>query len=90
MSFKRWNRSPSKKAPTKSWQPDEMKIIGWCMNNKIKISISPDWKHTLGYWQIDIDIKGRIHNDPTRYNNEDVLNKKLEYYKYYYDKHNKQ
>ena len=50
----------------------------------------PDWKHVLGYWQIDIDIKGRIHNDPTRYNNEEVLNKKLEYYKYYYDKHNKQ
>ena len=90
MSFKRWNRSPSKKAPTRSWQPDEIKLIGWCMNNKIKISISPDWKHVLGYWQIDIDIKGRIHNDPTRYNNEDVLNKKLEYYKYYYDKHNKQ
>ena len=90
MSFKRWNRSPSKKAPTRSWQPDEIKLIGWCMNNKIKISISPDWKHVLGYWQIDIDIKGRIHNDPTRYNNEEVLNKKLEYYKYYYDKHNKQ
>ena len=60
------------------------------MNNKIKISISPDWKHVLGYWQIDIDIKGRIHNDPTRYNNEEVLNKKLQYYKYYYDKYNKQ
>ena len=28
MAFKRWNKSPSKKPPVKSWQPDEMKIIG--------------------------------------------------------------
>ena len=57
MAFKRWQRSPSKKAPVR-------------------------------YWQIDINIKGRTHSDPTRYSGEDVLNKKLEYYKYYYYKHN--
>ena len=88
MAFKRWQRSPSKKAPVRYWQPDEIKIIGWCMNIGIKISIMPDWDHVLGYWQIDINIKGRTHSDPTRYSNEDVLNKKLEYYKYYYYKHN--
>ena len=90
MAFKKWQRSPSKRPPEKVWTLEEMKIIGWCLNNEIKVGVSPDWKGGLNDWQIDIDIKGRIHNDPTRYNNEDVLNKKLEYYKYYYDKHNKQ
>ena len=85
MAFKRWQRSPSKKAPVRYWQPDEIKIIGWCMNIGIKISIMPDWKHVLGYWQIDINIKGKTHSDPTRYSGEDVLNDKiLEYYKHYY------
>ena len=88
MAFKRWQRSPSKKAPKRAWLPDEMKIIGWCMSVGIKISIMPDWKHALQYWQIDIDIKGKTHNDPTRYSSEDVLNKKMEYYKYYYYKQN--
>ena len=26
MAFKRWNKSPSKRPPVKSWQPEEMKI----------------------------------------------------------------
>ena len=88
MAFKRWQRSPSKKAPKRAWSPNEIKIIGWCINIGIKISIMPDWEHVLGYWQIDINIKGRAHSAPTRYSGEDVLNKKLEYYKYYYYKHN--
>tara|TARA_Y100000592_G_C5225281_1_gene201315 strand:- start:154 stop:435 length:282 start_codon:yes stop_codon:yes gene_type:complete len=88
MAFKRWQRSPSKKAPVRYWHRDEVKIIGWCMNIGIKISIMPDWEHILGYWQIDINIKGKTHSDPTRYSSEDVLNKKLQYYKYYYYKHN--
>ena len=48
-----------------------------------------DWKHPLTYWQIEISIKGNLHVDPKRYDDSDILNKKLEYYKYYYDKHNK-
>jgi hypothetical protein len=90
MAFKRWNRSPSKKVPQRAWQPDEMKIIGWCLNKNIGVGISPDWKHELNKWQVEININGNIHVDPNRYENDDVLNKVVEYYKYYYDKYNKQ
>ena len=34
-------------------------------------------------------IYGKIHTDPSRYDDETVLNKLYQYYKYYYDKHNK-
>tara|TARA_R100001129_G_scaffold177043_1_gene151610 strand:+ start:107 stop:379 length:273 start_codon:yes stop_codon:yes gene_type:complete len=90
MVFKRWQKSPSKKPPTKSWQTEEMKIIGWCLNKNIKVGISPDWKNDLNKWKIDININGKIHEDPNRYNNEVIYNKVNEYYKYYYDKYNKQ
>jgi hypothetical protein len=89
MAFKRWKKSPSRKPPTKMWDKDEMKVVGWCLQNKIGVGISPDWKHELNKWQIDISINGNIHTDPNRYDDEVVLNKLYEYYKYYYDKHNK-
>ena len=90
MAFKRWNKSPSKRPPTRSWQPEEMKIISWCLNKNIGVGISPDWKDDMNRWQIDININGKIHTDPNRYENEVVYNKVNEYYKYYYDKYNKQ
>ena len=90
MVFKRWQKSPSKKPPKKTWTPEEMKIIGWCLNKKIGISISPDWKDGLNRWKIDININSKTHEDPNRYDNEVVYNKVNEYYKYYYDKYNKQ
>ena len=87
MAFKRWNKSPSKKPPVKSWQPEEMKVIGWCLQRNIGVSITPDWKHDMNKWIIEISINGNIHADPNRYDDETVLNKLNEYYKYYYDKH---
>ena len=39
--YKKWQKSASKQPPKKSWSPEEMKIIGWCMNKNIKVSISP-------------------------------------------------
>ena len=89
MGFFKWQKTPSKQAPKRSWSDKEMKIISWCMRTGIKISIMPDWKHPLTYWQINIEIKDKTHVDPKRYDSRSVLNKKLEYYKYYYDKHNK-
>ena len=86
MAFRRWNKSPSKQPPKKSWSQDEMKIVGWCLTRGIKVCISPDWKHDLHHWQIEISINGRVHTDPNRYNDEEVYNKVNEYYKYYYDK----
>jgi len=54
------------------------------MNNNIKIAISPDWKDSLIRWQIEININGKLHMDPNRYNEDTVYNKVVEYYKYYY------
>jgi len=88
MAFKRFKRSPSKRPPHKVWRENEMKIIGWCLQNKIGVSISPDWKNDMSKWIIEININGKIHTDPSRYDDEVVLNKLYQYYKYYYDKNN--
>ena len=90
MVFKRWQKSPSKKPPERQWSKDEMKIIGWCLNNNISIGIIPDWKGNVNRWQIDININKKIYTDPHRYDNDVIYNKVNEYYKYYYDKYNKQ
>ena len=89
MVFKRWQKSPSKKPPEKTWTNEEMKIIGWCLNKNIKVAITPDWKEDANKWLIEININNKIHKDPNRYDNEVVYNKVNEYYKYYYDKYNK-
>ena len=88
MAFKKWHKSPSKQPPVRSWQPEEMKIIGWCMNKGISVSISPDCKDQFIRWKIDIHINDKIHTDPNRYENEDVYNKFMDYYNYYYKKYN--
>ena len=89
MAFKRWQRAPSRKGLRKTWTESEMKIIGWCLNKNIGVGVSPDWKDDLNRWQIEININGKIHTDPNRYDNDTVYSKVNEYYKYYYDKHNK-
>ena len=84
MAFKRWNKTPSKSPPQKSWSQEEMKIIGWCLNENIGVSISPDWK-------VEIRInKGSWKRDPKDYEYKEAMKKMYEYYKYYYDKYNKQ
>ena len=90
MAFKKWQRSPSRKSPEKTWTEDEMKIIGWCLNKNIGVGISPDWKDDMNRWQIEININSKIHTDPNKYDDNVVYNKVNEYYKYYYDKYNKQ
>ena len=90
MAFKRWQKTPSKKPPEKTWLENEMKIIGWCLTKNIGVSISPNWKDDLNRWQIEININGKTHTDPNKYNDDVVYNKVNEYYKYYYDKYNKQ
>jgi len=90
MAFKRWSKTPTRRGLNKIWNANEMDIIAWCLNNNIKVGMSPDWKHQLNYWQIDINVNNKNHTDPNRYNDEQALKKMYEYYKYYYDKHNKQ
>ena len=89
MAFKKWKKSPSKKPPKKLWSNDEMKVIGWGLQNKIGVGITPDWKHDMNKWQIEISINNNMHIDPNKYDDDNVLDKLYEYYKYYYDKHNK-
>jgi len=84
MAFFKWQKAPSKKTPVRSWQPEEMKIISWCMRRGISVSIMPDWKDDLQRWKIDIHIKNKTHEDPNRYDDHSVYDKLLEYYKYYY------
>ena len=88
MAWNKWNKSPSKRPPTKTWSPEEMKMVGFVMSKGINIGISPDWKHELYYWQIDIKIgNGKVHTDPNRYSDENVHENVIKYYKYYYDKY---
>ena len=69
------------------WNENEMKIIGWCLNKNIGISIMPDWKSEINNWKIDIEINKRTYTDPNRYEDDKVLDKVYEYYKYYYEKY---
>jgi hypothetical protein len=89
MAFKRWSKTPSKSLQKYNWSQDQMKVIGWCLNKKIGVGVSPDWKQDLNKWQIEINVNGKIHTDPNRYDSDTVYNKVNEYYKYYYDKYNK-
>ena len=87
MVFKRWQKSPSKKPPEKTWTNEEMKIIGWCLNKNINVATSPSGTN----WKVEIRMnKGDWKRDPKDYEYEEAMKKMYEYYKYYYDKHNKQ
>jgi len=91
MAWNKWNKAPSKKPPEYSWNPEEMKMVSFVMKKGIKIAMSPDWKHDFNYWQIDIKVgRSKWHTDPKRYTDEEVHENIIKYYKYYYDKYNKQ
>ena len=86
--WQKFKKTVGRKPITKSWFPKEMKIIGWCLNNNISVSCMPDWKNDQSKWLIDIKINKNTYTDPNTYEDETVLNKIYEYYKYYYDKYN--
>ena len=79
--WQKFKKSVGKKPKSKSWLTSEMKVIGWCLENNISISCMHDWKNNGDGWVIDIKIN--------KNEDETVLNKIYEYYKYYYDKHRK-
>ena len=78
-----------KKAKARTWMPEEMKAVRWCLSKNIFISCIPNWKEKGINWFIDIKINKNVHRDPDTYEDEEVFNKIYEYYKYYYDKHKK-
>ena len=65
---------------------EDMKRVNWCMRNGIKIAVIPKGIE----WQVELNINDKIHLNPEVYKANEAYKKMYEYYKYYYDKHNKQ
>jgi hypothetical protein len=64
----------------------DMKRVQWCLDRKIKIAVIPNGVN----WQVEITIGKSVNLDSTIYRAKEAYIKMYEYYKYYYDKHNKQ
>ena len=64
----------------------DMKRVQWCLDRKIKIAVIPSGND----WQVEITIGKSVNLDSTIYRAKEAYKKMYEYYKYYYDKHNKQ
>ena len=64
---------------------EDLKRVGWCLNKNIKIAVVPNGTN----WQVEININKSIHLDSNIYKADVAYKKMYEYYKYYYDKHNK-
>ncbi|MDB4331334.1 hypothetical protein N9987_00345 [bacterium] len=65
---------------------EDMKRVGWCLGKNIKIAVIPNGTK----WQVELNINDKIHLDPEIRQADEAYKKMYEYYKYYYDKHNKQ
>ena len=65
---------------------EDLKRVGWCLDKNIKIAVVPNGTK----WQVEININKSIHLDSKTYSASEAYKKMYEYYKYYYDKHNKQ
>ena len=68
----------------------ESKMIQWCLNSSIACCVIPAPKYTA--WSedfcVEIVINGKSNFSPN-FKKQEVLEKQIEYYKYYYDKYNK-
>ena len=68
----------------------ESKMIQWCINRGIACCVVPAPKYTA--WGedfcVEIIINGKSNFSPN-FKKQEVLEKQIEYYKYYYDKYNK-
>ena len=64
---------------------EDMKRVQWCLDRKIKIAVIPSGTD----WQVEITIGKSVNLDSTVYRAKEAYIKMYEYYKYYYDKHNK-
>ena len=87
-----WKNSKKIRGRSPGFQPytkQDIKQVCWCVDKGIKIAVIPNWK-TTGEWQIELNIKKNIHLDPAIYTATEAYEKMYEYYKYYYDKYNKE
>ena len=82
-----WQRTKTGKSPGQhNYTREDMKRVNWCMNKGIKIAVIPNGMN----WQVELNISDKIHLDSKIYEAKEAYEKMYEYYKYYYDKHNKQ
>jgi len=81
-----WVKKVTGKSPGyHSHTEKDLKHAGWCLNKNIKIAVIPNGTK----WQVEININKSIHLDSKIYEADEAYKKMYEYYKYYYDKHNK-
>ena len=64
---------------------EDMKRVQWCLDRKIKIAVIPNGTE----WQVEITIGKSVNLDSNIYRAKEAYKKMYEYYKYYFDKHNK-
>ena len=82
-----WVKKVTGKSPGyHSYTKEDLKRVGWCLDKNIKIAVIPNGTK----WQVEININKSIHLDSNIYTAGEAYKKMYEYYKYYYDKHNKQ
>ena len=74
-----------KSAGYHSYTNEDMKRVSWCMDSGIKIAVIPNGTK----WQVELSLNKKIHLDNNEYEAGEAYKKMYEYYKYYYDKHNK-
>ena len=68
-----------------TYTDEDIKRVSWCMDRKIKIAVIP----SATKWQVEITIDKSVNLDSNIYEADEAYKKMYEYYKYYYDKHNK-
>ena len=82
-----WQRAKTGKSPGQhNYTREDMKRVNWCLRNGIKVAVIPNGTK----WQVEVNLNKTIHLDSKVYNADEAYKKMYEYYKYYYDKHNKQ
>ena len=82
-----WQRAKTGKSPGQhNYTREDMKRVNWCLRNGIKVAVIPNGTK----WQVEVSLNKTIHLDSKIYNADEAYKKMYEYYKYYYDKHNKQ
>ena len=74
----------------RSLSREEAKMVSWCIKNSIACCVIPARKAETGGYDfcIEIIINGKSNHSPS-FKKQEVLEKQIEYYKYYYDKYNK-
>jgi hypothetical protein len=70
-----------------AYSPEDFKAYRWCINNGIYIS--PYCKENFVSWYVDIQINGKVNRSPKYYDARELWEIIFNYYKYYYEKYEK-